>query len=223
MSEAASTLKDPAIRAFAPNPSRTAWVLAQIRRGILGGEFVAGQPLVEADLAALYGVSKTPVREALKTLAGRGLVRQGEFKGAMVASVDAAMVADVFGVRLLLEPAAVAASVRSGADLSAAKVLLDQAAATQDPADRSDLNREFHRLLYSGGGNRLLVELLDGLRERTALISVTLWKTEASWDTEADEHLALWEAANRGDAEAAERLTYEHIEQFAARCRARMG
>ncbi len=206
-----------------PMPSRTGWVLEQVRLGILSGEFVAGQPLVEAELAARYGVSKTPVREALKTLAGQGLVRLGDFKGATVNAVDRAMVHDVFGVRVLLEPAAVAAAVRSGTDLSEARDLLDRADGAQTDAERSVLNREFHRTLYAGCGNRLMVEILDGLRERTALISVALWKSERSWDTEAHEHVALWEAARTGDADEAERLTREHIEQFAARCAARLG
>lgn len=201
-----------------PMPSRTAWVLDQIRRGILSGHFVAGQPLAEVELAALYGVSKTPVREALKTLAGQGLVRLGDFKGATVAVVDQAMVEDVFGVRALLEPAAAAATVRAGADMSAAGALLQRAAAATTDAERSDLNREFHRVLYAGCGNELLVDILDGLRERTALISVTLWKSEPTWDTEAHEHVALWEAAVAGDVDEVERLTLAHIAQFAARC-----
>lgn len=206
-----------------PLPSRTAWVTESIRRGILAGEFTTGQPLVEAELATIFGVSKTPVRESLKTLAGLGLVDVGEFKGATVAVVDRAMANDVFGVRLLLEPAAVAESVRSGADLSGAKELLDRALRSKDHAERSDLNREFHRVMYSAGSNALLIEMLDGLRERTALITVTLWQSEASWDSEADEHVALWQAASEGNAEEAERITRTHIEQFAERCRARLG
>lgn len=203
-----------------PMPSRTAWVLDQIRRGILSGQFVAGQPMAEVELALLYGISKTPVREALKTLAGQGLVRLGDFKGATVTVVDKAMVKDVFGVRALLEPPAVAATVLSGADISDAEALLRQAASTTSDAERSDLNRGFHRVLYSGCGNELLVDILDGLRQRTALISVTLWQSEPSWDTEAHEHVQLWEAASARDAAEVERLTRAHIEHFAARCAA---
>src|SRR5690625_4820582 len=64
-----------------PMPSRTVWVLEEIRRMILSGELPAGRALTEADLAQNFGVSKTPVREALKTLAGQGLVHLGDFKG----------------------------------------------------------------------------------------------------------------------------------------------
>jgi len=201
-------------------PSRTVWVLEEIRRMILSGELPAGRALTEADLAQNFGVSKTPVREALKTLAGQGLVHLGDFKGATVKVVDKEMVANVFGVRKLLEPAAVAATVARGVDLTPARVLLDQAQAADSAHERSDLNRAFHRVLYANCGNHLLVEILDDLRERTSLITVTLWKSEASWDTEADEHIALLEAAEAGEIERAQAITHDHIATFAARCAA---
>ncbi len=202
-------------------PSRTAWVAGEIRRGILSGHFAAGSPLAEVELATLYGVSKTPVREALKTLAGQGLVSFSEFKGAAVTVVDRALVKDVFEVRMLLEPTAVAATVRARADVTEAGELLRRAAEATTHEERSDLNRAFHRTLYAGCGNIQLIDILDGLRERTALISVTLWQSDPSWATEATEHAALWEAATAGDATKVERLTREHIEQFATRCIAR--
>ena len=65
-------------------PSRTVAVLEAIRHAILAGELRPGQPLVETDLAEVLGVSKTPVREALKTLAGAGLVTMNPYKGAAV-------------------------------------------------------------------------------------------------------------------------------------------
>src|SRR5437879_4868280 len=65
-------------------PSRTVAVLEAIKRAILAGELKPGRPLVETDLAEVLGVSKTPVREALKTLAGAGLVTMHPYKGALV-------------------------------------------------------------------------------------------------------------------------------------------
>lgn len=203
---------------YAPAPPRTTWVRDQIREAILSGEYPPGSSLVEADLAAKYGVSKTPVREALKTLAGRGLVRMGDFRGATVGSVDERMVSDVFGLRLLLEPAAVAQSVLEGISFSHARAALEAADAAQADAERSHHNREFHRLMYSGCGNSLMVEILDGLRDRTMLISIALWRSVASWDTEAGEHRDILSAAQTGDAQQAEDLVRQHIEHFAQRC-----
>ena len=69
-------------------PSRTVAVLEAIKHAILTGELRPGQALVETDLAEVLGVSKTPVREALKTLAGAGLVTMNPYKGAAVRVVD---------------------------------------------------------------------------------------------------------------------------------------
>src|SRR5882672_10991070 len=68
--------------------SRTEAVLESIKHDILTGELKPGQALVEADLAEQFGVSKTPVREALKTLAGSGLVAMSRYRGASVQEVD---------------------------------------------------------------------------------------------------------------------------------------
>src|SRR6185312_6713643 len=69
-------------------PSRTEAVLEAIKHAILSGELKPGQALVETELAARLGVSKTPVREALKTLAGTGLVTMSPYKGGAVREMD---------------------------------------------------------------------------------------------------------------------------------------
>src|SRR2546430_1178294 len=144
--------------------SRTEFVLATVRQMILTGELAPGQQLVETDLAELFGVSKTPVREALKTLAGSGLVTMSQFKGASVRIVDADMAFAVYDLRLALEPAAVARAVRAGADFEKASDALENAGRARSDADRSMANRDFHRGLYAGCGNPLMVQTLDGLR-----------------------------------------------------------
>src|ERR1700722_10124972 len=88
-------------------PSRTEAVLDAVRHAILTGRLSPGQSLVETELAAQLGVSKTPVREALKTLAGAGLVTMSPYKGASVRTVDDALAHSVYDIRLLLEPEAV--------------------------------------------------------------------------------------------------------------------
>ena len=87
-------------------PSRTVAVLEAIKHAILAGELKPGQALVETDLAEVLGVSKTPVREALKTLAGAGLVTMNPYKGAAVRIVDDEQARYVYDARLLIEPVA---------------------------------------------------------------------------------------------------------------------
>ena len=92
-------------------PSRTEAVLDAIKHAILAGELRPGQGLVETELAQLLGVSKTPVREALKTLAGAGLVTMSPYRGATVRAIDPASAAAIYDLRLLLEPEAVRRAV----------------------------------------------------------------------------------------------------------------
>ena len=94
-------------------PSRTEAVLDAIKHAILAGELRPGQSLVETELAQLLGVSKTPVREALKTLAGAGLVSMSPYRGATVRAIDPASAAAIYDLRLLLEPEAVRRAVQA--------------------------------------------------------------------------------------------------------------
>jgi DNA-binding GntR family transcriptional regulator len=198
-------------------PSRTVVVLDAIKHAILSGELRPGQGLVEADLAAVLGVSKTPVREALKTLAGAGLVTMSPYKGATVRTVDDDLVRSIYDLRLLLEPEAVRRAVERRADWEAARNALQQSGQAADWADRSLANRDFHRGLYLGCGNPLLVSVLDDLRDQTALVSAAAWQRTQTWREEAAEHDAILAAAIAGDATSASSLLKSHIESFLTR------
>jgi DNA-binding GntR family transcriptional regulator len=208
-------------------PSRTEAVLDALKHAILTGRLPPGRPLVENELAAQLGVSKTPVREALKTLAGAGLVTMSPYKGATVRTVDDALAHSVYDIRILLEPEAVRRAVgRADAESdpagsnphwSAAAAALEAADRAEDRADRSLANREFHRALYLGCGNDLMVGILDGLRDQTALVSAVVWDRSPSWEREAAEHRAILDAALSGSADQAARLLREHIAAFVER------
>ncbi|MCX2182824.1 GntR family transcriptional regulator [Streptomyces sp. SKN60] len=206
-----------AFAAPSPIPSRTQFVLEAIKHDILTGGLSPGQALVETELAARFGVSKTPVREALKTLAGSGLVVLSQYKGVTVRMVDADMAREVYDVRLLLEPVAVRRSVAAGAPLDAARAALERAAVADDPAERSLANREFHRSLYLPCGNPLLGRMLDEVRDQAALVSTVAWAAVPSWEREAAEHAEILRLAAAGDAEGAGRAVHAHIASFVAR------
>ncbi|SEI14160.1 MULTISPECIES: GntR family transcriptional regulator [unclassified Leifsonia] len=205
---------DSPITRLTQSASRTGLVVQALRLAILSGELPAGQPLVEADLAERFGISKTPVREALKTLSGAGLVTMSEYRGATVRVVDPQMAYNVFDMRALLEPTAVARTVENGADVEAARSALRRADAAETEAERSLANRDFHRELYAGCGNDILVSTLDGLREQTALITVNAWTRRPSWEEEAEEHQQILEAVAAGDPSAASTRVLEHIRSF---------
>ncbi|WP_460438641.1 GntR family transcriptional regulator [Amycolatopsis stemonae] len=200
-----------------PPVSRTDFVRDAIKEAILSGEFGPGETLAEAEVGALLGVSKTPVREALRILAGSGLVTMSTYKGAAVRVMDAKSAHAVFDLRALLEPEAVRRSVELGADFTEARSVLAEVGTGTDATDRAKAsltNRLFHRALYAGCGNPLLVEILDGLRDQAALITVTGWGISPTWQGEAAEHRAILTAAESGNARQAEHLLRRHITDF---------
>src|ERR1700685_2109343 len=240
-----STAMVPPARSFlngttGATPSRTEAVLDAVKRAILAGELRPGQSLVETELAQLLGVSKTPVREALKTLAGAGLVTMSAYRGATVRAIDPASAAAIYDLRLLLEPEAVRRAVGRGAaeagpiqagpiqagviqagpvqaGWAGAHAALQASDAATDQAQRSLANREFHRALYLACGNSLLVKTLDDLRDQTALVPALSWEQAPSWQQEAAEHQAILAAARRGAATEAAALLRAHIAGFADR------
>jgi DNA-binding GntR family transcriptional regulator len=199
--------------------SRTELVLAEIRKAILTRTLLPGQPLVEMDLAQRLGVSKTPVREALKLLSGSGLVTFSPYKGASVSVVDEELARQVYDVRLLLEPEAVRRTVatRETRHVTEAAEALEAAAEALAGNDRAELslrNRRFHQALYSGCGNPLMVRMLDDVRDRSALISVAGWEANPSAKRELDEHRAMLRAAKSGKADRAAELLHKHLAGF---------
>jgi DNA-binding GntR family transcriptional regulator len=204
---------------FSPGslPSRTAHVLETIKTGILNGQFKPGATLVENDLAGQFGVSKTPVREALKTLESSGLVVIRPYVGTTVRELSEADALAIYDMRLLLEPEAVRRSVTAGSDFSGSAGALARATAATDASTRSSANRDFHRGLYAGCGNPLVVRTLDGLREQAALVAASSWARSPTWGEEAREHAAILDQVLEGDAEEAATLVRRHIEGFVAR------
>ena len=209
-------------------PSRTVAVLEAIKHAILAGELKPGRPLVETDLATVLGVSKTPVRDALKTLAGAGLVTMHPYKGAVVRTLDDEQARHIYDLRLLLEPEALSRAVAAGYDWRTARDALNRADACGEDgqAERSLANRDFHHELYAGCGNPLLVRMLDDLRDQTALVSAAAWRHDPagslagftpSWEYEAAEHRGVLNAAQDGDAQRAASLLHAHINSFIQR------
>ena len=200
--------------------SRGDLIANEIKRAILSGRYKAGSALIEKVIAEELGTSKTPVREALKVLSGTGLVTSSSHRGTSVRAVDAEMALGVCDLRLLLEPEAVRRSVDCGLDIVTLKAAVGrmQAAEAQGEAyERSAANRAFHRQLYAGCGNPVLVEVLDGLTDVNALISVTVWERTGSFTAEAAEHNKMARDALAARAEAVADRLRRHIELFQQR------
>ncbi|MEU1280008.1 GntR family transcriptional regulator [Streptomyces sp. NPDC005805] len=199
-------------------------VCTAIRDDIVSGVFARGSRLTEEQLARRYGVSRVPVREALRTLESEGFVVTRRHAGAHVAEPTEQEAADLLEIRLLLEPlaAARAAQRRTEAHL---KVLRGLVRLGQDRARRGQgedlrsLGGWFHETLAQACGSPGLTALLTQLRRKIAWM-YSVEQPAAPVESWA-EHGAIVDAVARGDVERARALTALHAERAAGAHRLR--
>ena len=191
-------------------------VHAALREQILSGELERGSRLPQETLAAELGVSRTPLREALRRLAGEGLVILQPNHGATVADLDFGDMTDAWTARLVIEPPASRLAAERGDSVQVGRMraaIAAQRASADSVADSLDANRDFHLALVAASGNPHLhhfAELLWVARISSAIYAAQADEPDAvlGW---ADEHEAIVAAIAAGDGAAAERLTREHI------------
>lgn len=164
---------------FEPLAQQTAptAVYEMIRSAILSGRLAAGSPLREAHVALEMGVSRSPLREALRRLEEDGLVEKVPFRGTFVAEVPPRTVREIAALRLLLEPYAVQqASAQlerdKGQPLRAALAHLRKASRSKVPADLIESHLAFHRLFYNLSGNQLLEDMWTGWETKLRLFLI---------------------------------------------------
>lgn len=193
-------------------------VSAALEKEIVLGELPPGMHLDEGSLAARFGTSRTPVREALNRLAMSGLVELRPRRGAAVAAVDEAAMAQRFEALAGLEGLCAYHAAERMTEVQR-RALRDAHRRCRGPAEAGDVDRYdaadmiFHRLLMEGCRNDILIERTIAVRRL-----VKPWRRlqlagggriEASWG----EHEAIVAAVAEGDAAAAERLTRAHVDR----------
>lgn len=194
-------------------------VSEQIRSRILDGKLQPGERLVEDRLSAELGVSRVPVREALRVLSTEGLVRLEPNRGASVADVSAETVADLVEVRTLLEAlnARLAARRHDPRIVAALQDTLKRgnaAAQSASPDQLARLNGEFHERLAEASHNAVLSDIMRSLRERTSLAFSINGPARAREDWK--EHAGILAAVIDGDEELAALLASRHVQNAAA-------
>jgi DNA-binding GntR family transcriptional regulator len=133
----------------------------QIRGAIVHGELLSGTPLHQEQLAQQYGVSRSPIREALRQLEAEGYVDYRPNRGAVVATMAERDVQEVVEIRVLLETALIRAAIPllSANDLRAARQFIDRMRAETDRRRLSELNWAFHEALYGPSGKPRMLAL----------------------------------------------------------------
>jgi len=191
-------------------------VYSGIRERILSGELARGARVHQEDVAAELGVSRTPVREALRRLAAEGLIEMRTNRGARVTDLEPADMRQPYEARLVVEPGAARLAAQRHADDGQARMRRAVAAQRQvvpDVARSFASNREFHIALVEASGNAFLLQFVEHLW--VARIGAAIYERQAETPermlADADEHEQILEAIEAGDARAAESLTRRHI------------
>lgn len=194
-------------------------VAEEIRRLIMSGQLAPGERLYEDRLAEQLGVSRNPVREAIRALEGSGLVEVVPRRGAYVSRLDPFQASKLLELRAVIEAyaARLAARNRTQADLDTLRTCLDEGAAASREGDHvraAARHRDFHIGIERASGNDHLEPVVGPLRHQTELVFSILADRRAvlSWD----EHVRIFEAIEAGDEAKADRFTMEHMESVVA-------
>ena len=184
-----------------------------ILEAIDGGIYRPGDRLVEAELAERFGVSRTPVREALQRLETQSmLARDG--RSLIVASLDHNQLAELYVVRAELEALAARLAAKHASD-EEVRVLRDMVeedrSLLNDPAALARANRRFHRQLHLASHNRFLVQQLNLVHQSMALMETTSLAVEGRSETALNEHDAIVRAIEAHDGAAAQTALKDHI------------
>ncbi|HBT01900.1 GntR family transcriptional regulator [Salipiger marinus] len=192
-------------------PAKDAYTL--ILEAIDQGVYRPGDRLVESELADRFGVSRTPIREALQRLETQSLLAR-DGRSLIVASLDHNQMAELYVVRTELEGLAARLAARHATD-EEVQVLRDMVtedrALLGDPGALARANRRFHRMIHLASHNRYLVQQLDLVHRSMALMATTSLAAEGRGEVALAEHQAIVDAVGRRDGAAADKALREHI------------
>lgn len=193
--------------------TRAEWVDARLRRAILTGALRADERLRAEHLAAEWGVSATPVREAFQRLAGEGWVTIEPQRGARVAPIERAEAVELYEIRQLLEPRALRAAMAAATpeyhlEVRAAHARLRRRGA--DAGEVLDAHRGFHLAVFSACPNGHLVRIITQLHDQTQRYHVLAARVRRR--DAAHEHDRLAEAVLAGDVGRATTVLVDHLQ-----------
>lgn len=191
-------------------------VFNTLREAILKGDLIPGERLMENTLAEKMGVSRTPIREAIRKLELEGLVTMVPRKGAEVAKITEKDIRDLLEVRATLEALAVRLACERMSDetIERLNILKEEFARAAKKKDvnliiRKDI--EFHDAIFSSTGNDKLIQIVSNLREQIYRFRVKYIQEMPDYQVLIDEHEEIVENIRNGNIKAAEKMAINHI------------
>lgn len=193
-------------------------VFESLREAILEGKLSPGQRLMEVQLAEQLGVSRTPVREAIRKLELEGLVVMLPRKGAYVANMSLKDIIDVLEIRASLEglSAYLAAERINEEDIKKLEKIADdfkKSANDLDIESSLKMDVEFHECIFKAANNKRLHQLINSLWEQVYRFRVSYISDYDSSVNIIKEHELILDAIRKGDSELAKKYAMDHIER----------
>ncbi|MGN0169914.1 MAG: GntR family transcriptional regulator [Lachnospiraceae bacterium] len=192
-------------------------VYQTLRNAILNGELKPGERLMEMKLAGKLGVSRTPVREAIRMLEQEGLALTIPRRGAQVAKMTQKDMEDVYVIRRCLEQLAVkyiSGHLTPGqvADMRYAEKVFEEAVADGDPSEIEQKDWEFHATIFEATGNQRLVSIMMTLQEQLSRYRWAQWQDGAQLRKLIQEHRGIVDALKRGEQEEGLQAVLVHLD-----------
>lgn len=192
-------------------------VFETLREAIIQGRLKPGERLMEIQLAEEMGVSRTPVREAIRKLELEGFVVMVPRKGAYVAGISIKDIVDVFEVRAALEAlaaglAAERATPEELEDMERAVLQIYEVSNGQNLDSLVERDTRFHELIYKASRNQRLVQIITLLKEHFQRFRTTSLALPGRGKHAVEEHKNIVEAISERNVELASALAREHIE-----------
>lgn len=189
-------------------------VFDSLRKAIILGKLKPGERLMEIQLAEEMGVSRTPVREAIRKLELEGFVVMVPRRGAYVAGVSVKDIADVFEVRSALEglAAGLAAERITEEEMEELEKVIHLISGEEDILTVVKKDNEFHELIYKASRNNRLTQIITNLSEQINRFRLTSLSVPGRLKIAVDEHKKIIEAISERNVDLAHKLASEHME-----------
>ncbi|HEX4247145.1 MAG TPA: GntR family transcriptional regulator [Pseudonocardia sp.] len=213
---------------FTRPPTAQQAVLAELRRAIIEGDLAPGSQLIQEAVAESLGVSRVPVREAMRILQGEGQISYTPHRGYFVTELSLDELEEIRRIRELLEEEAVVKAMPNLRDEDIAAMAeayeeMDRAGAAGDISAMNAAHTRFHFALLSASGMTRLLKILRQLWDAADPYRAVYHGEAASRRTAQDQHAALLRAAEQRDTERAVKILDAHRQQTIDRLRGSLG
>ena len=192
-------------------------VFNTLRRAILKGELKPGERLMEIALAERLGVSRTPIREAMRKLEQEGLVVMVPRRGAQVANITEKDLNDVLDVRIALENMAIekACQYMTGEEMDSLREAVENFENMIEEGNLIELAEadvKFHEIIYKAANNKRLNQVLNNLREQIYRYRMEYLKEEDMRKVLVKEHEEIYQSIRNRDVKRAQEISFHHVE-----------